>query len=258
MSDGRKDMQDGMRAFDAADVGRELGAADSARVFETPDIDHAFETPGADDGGQAASIGLDDHRLWPTDTGVLSYDARRALLQLVRGPLISSDANRELWVALLNNQDALRSRLSDMLLELIVDTDEEIAFVRNAATDENGLVKAVRSQPLTALDTIMVLTLRKELMIGTHERIFVGKDELFDQLEHFRPIDKMDAAAFRKRLDTSWSRLKDAGLLRASDTEDRCEISPVLRLVFGADEVGALAAEYDRLLDVSDGDEDES
>jgi len=37
------------------------------------------------------------------------------------------------------------------------------------------------------------------------------------------------------------------GLLAATSTEGRFEVSPVLRLVFGAEEIAAVQAEYRRL-----------
>lgn len=37
------------------------------------------------------------------------------------------------------------------------------------------------------------------------------------------------------------------GILASTTTEDRFEVSPVLRLIFGADEIAAVQAEYRRL-----------
>ena len=59
---------------------------------------------------------LDERHLWPQDTGKLPYDARCALLQLIKGPYI--DESDPLWSAVLNNQQDLSSHLADMLLEL--------------------------------------------------------------------------------------------------------------------------------------------
>lgn len=190
----------------------------------------------------------DDQGYWPQDRGGLEFDARRTLLQLIRGPMITAENNSELWRALLNHRQSIEVRLADMFLELVIDHDAGIAFVRNAVSEQTELPKAVRSQPLTLIDTVMVLNLRKELLIGYPERVFIGREELFEQLSHYRPVVKLDEAAYRKRLDTSWSRLSKAGLLQDTDTEDRYEISPVLKLIFGADEVRAINAEFDLLL----------
>ena len=111
---------------------------------------------------------LDERHLWPQDTGTLPYDARCALLQLIKGPYI--DESDPLWSAVLNNQQDLSSHLADMLLELYVDAETGIAFARNASTGERTVLKATRSNVMTLLDTIMVLTLRKELQMGGSQR----------------------------------------------------------------------------------------
>ncbi|MDR0501596.1 MAG: DUF4194 domain-containing protein [Coriobacteriales bacterium] len=178
-------------------------------------------------------------RYWPADTGTLPFDARRALVALIRGPMLTAE-KKELWQALQNNQEAIQSRLADLFLDLILDSDSGIAFVRNAEAEDGRVPKTVKSQRLSLVDTIMVLTLRKELLLDNSERVFVGREDLTRQLSHYRPVTKMDESAFKKRVETSWSRLVKAGLLQATETEERCEISPVLKLIFGVEEVKAI------------------
>ena len=57
--------------------------------------------------------------LWDGDSGTLRDPSRRALVQLLRGPYLSAASHGRLWTALLADEDAIRSRLSDMFLELI-------------------------------------------------------------------------------------------------------------------------------------------
>jgi hypothetical protein len=180
----------------------------------------------------------ESERLWPNDTGTLTFDARRALVALVRGPMLTVD-KKELWKALLNNQVAIRSRLADLFLELIINDGTGIAFAKNAEAADGRIPITAKSQRLTDIDTIVVLTLRKELPPDNSERVFVDKEELIQQLAPYRPIAQLDEAAFKKRIETSWSRMVRAGLLAAVETEERCEISPVLKLIFGIDEVKA-------------------
>lgn len=191
----------------------------------------------------------EDEGLWPGDTGTLGLASRRALLHLVRGPMISADTNRELWQALLNDRPLIASRLSDMLLQLVVKEEDGIAFAQNAPAADARIPKAVRNQPLTLIDTVLVLTLRRELMIGSTGRVFVGREETFGALAQYRPLAKPDEAAFRNRLERSWNKLVSAGILLKTDVEERCEVSPVLKLIFGADEVKAVNDAFDALLE---------
>lgn len=206
-----------------------------------------------------------EHQLWLGDQGSLTFATRKALLQLVRGPLLTEEGNRSEWQALVNNLDLITSRLADMFLELVVDFDAGVAFVKNAFSEETQLPKAVKTLPLTLVDTIMLLHLRRELLVDNSSRIIIGREELFSQLANYRPVVKIDEAGFRKRLGHAWSKFVKAGILQPLDTEDRCEISPVLKLLFGVDEVKALSREYEQLLNgalrseqsvVSDEDED--
>lgn len=198
--------------------------------------------------GEAFKSDDTEGRYWPEDKGTLALEARRALLVLIKGPYLSAERNGELWQAILNNHEAIASRLADLFLELIVDIPSGIAFVRNATDDEGKIPKAVRNQPMTLTDTIMLLNFRKELLLDSFNRVFVSKQETIEQLSSFRPVTKLDESAFRKRLESSWTRLKNAGILQATDIEDRCEISPVLKLIFGPDEVAAINAEFEVLL----------
>ncbi|MCL2757059.1 MAG: DUF4194 domain-containing protein, partial [Coriobacteriia bacterium] len=197
----------------------------------------------------ADDTSITEGQFWPDDAGSLIFDARRALLQLVRGPFITAERNSELWQALMNNHNLIKARLADLFLELVVDMDTRIAFVRNAVSEDVRLPKAVKNLPLTLVDTVMVLTLRKELLIDASNRVFVGRDEIVEQLANYRPVTKLDEAAFKSRLDTSWGRLVTHGILQPSETEGRYEISPVLKLIFGADEVRAINEEFTQMLE---------
>ncbi|MCD8317093.1 MAG: DUF4194 domain-containing protein [Eggerthellaceae bacterium] len=190
----------------------------------------------------------DATELWPGDAGTLTFESRRALLQLIKGPMITAEANKELWQALLMDQASIESRLADLFLVLVLDEDEGIAFVQNAPAVDRKIPKAVRNQPLTLSDTILVLSLRRELMINREGRVFVDKEETFSSLSQYRPLEKLDEAGFRKRLERSWSKLEDEGMLLKAEGDERYEISPVLRLIFSTEEVKAVTDAIDSLV----------
>ncbi len=187
--------------------------------------------------------------LWPGDTGELPEQSRRALLVLVRGPYLSRARHKNLWPALLRDESAIRRRLNDLVLDLVVDTVSEVAFVRGVSSDEAELPKAVRSAPLTFLDTALLLILRQHLLDSDgSERVIVGRDDVFEQLEVYRDAATTDTGGFARRMNASWSNMKSFGIIADSSTEDaRVEISPVLRLVFGPDEIAAVRAEFRRI-----------
>ena len=129
-----------------------------------------------------------------------------------------------------------------------MDAETGIAFARNASTGEREVLKATRSNAMTLIDTIMVLTLRKELQMGGTNRVFIGQSELFEQLAQYRRLESQDQSNYQSKLKASWNRLVEARILLKSDTEDRFEISPVLKLIFGTEEAAAVNEEFELML----------
>ena len=191
---------------------------------------------------------MQDGQLWPGDKGSFDLAARKALLKLIRGPMLTADEDAELWAALLNNRRAIESYLAELFLCLVLDDVNGIAFVRNAQAEGTQLPKTVRNQPLNLLDTVLILTLRKLLLIEQGSRLIVGKAEILPQIVQFKPVVGCDDAAFQRAFDSSWSRMVGMRILQASEGDGRFEVSPVLRLIFGAEEVAAVSAEFDRLI----------
>lgn len=186
--------------------------------------------------------------LWAGDTGALADQSRRALLELVKGPYLSGEKAPGLWSALLVDEDAIRSRLHELFLELVIDRVGEFAFVRNVDTTETATPRTVRTAPLTFLDTAMLLVLRQSLLAGEAEsRVIVGRDEIFEQLRVYRTADR-DEADFDRRLGASWQTMKNKlRVIHQAGTDDRAEISPVLRLIVDANQIAAIGAEYRRI-----------
>jgi hypothetical protein len=196
-----------------------------------------------DDGDRARAVAL-----WEGDTGTLLETSRRALVQLLRGPYLSSRRHGQLWNGLLADEREIRSRLADLFLDLVVDTEAELAFVRNAEPETLDAPSVVRSAPMTFMDTALLLHLRQHLLQGGGgDRVIVGADEMADQLQVYRGRDDADPAMFAKRVNASWTKLEKYGILARTTTEGRFEISPVLRLVFGAEEIAAVQAEFARV-----------
>lgn len=211
------------------------GTTTDARVAERVDDDPAMSTG-----------------LWAGDTGALSEGSRRALLRLVKGPYLSGHDSPSLWSALLADERAIRSRLHELFLELVVDATGEFAFVRNVSTDELATPATVRTETLTFMDTAMLLVLRQALLTAdTDGRVIVGKDEVFEQLRVYRTPDR-DEHDFDRRMNASWLKMRNTLRLvhsaaRAGEDEDRVEISPVVRLLVDPDQVRAISAEYAKI-----------
>jgi hypothetical protein len=207
-----------------------------------------FYSVESDETALTDGVNLSEGQLWLSDSGVLGDSARRALLVLVRGPYLSFSRQPQLWSALLENEGAVRSRLSELYLDLVIDLTSEIAFVRNVDAPGQDVPRTVRTVSLTFLDSAMLLLLRQLLVDSDgRERVIVGREEVFEQLDVYKSMASSDDASFLKRLNASWSNMKRYGIIGEAATEGRVEISPVLRLVFGIEQIQALREEYRRI-----------
>jgi len=185
--------------------------------------------------------------LYPGDLGQLPLEARRLLVQLLSGPSLDGRRHGRLWPAMLRYQESIRSRLADLFLELVLDVDDQIAFVRQADTGEIEASILLRRTRLTFLDSALLLYLRQLLADADlrGERAVVSTPEMEEQLRLYEQNLNTDHAGFEKRIHNAIDKAKKNSLLgtiRGSD--DRYEISPTLKLLFSAEQIAALTRSY--------------
>lgn len=215
-----------------------------ADLFPVPDRPQADGSPPLPETPEAPST------LFAGDPGELSEMARRVLVQLLRGPYVSRRLHPNRWPALIADEAVIRRRLGDLFLELVLDPEREVAFVRNLDAEDLDVPRVIRASRLTLLDTALVLFLRAELLRAESDdgRVFVGRQDIDEQLQVHRPTTSTDDLGFARRINASVGKLKDHSILLAAKEEDRFEISPVLALVFTADEVESVMTELRRLV----------
>lgn len=183
-----------------------------------------------------------DAGLWSGDTGTLAEPARRALLDLLKGPYLSGRRRPQLWQALVADEGPIRSRLHDLFLELVIDHTEEFAFTRKVDTEELQVPAALRSEALTFLDTAMLLVLRQQLLMAAGEqRVIAGQTEVFEQLAVYRQGDE---STWARRLNSSWTKMHHKFNVLHKVEEDRAEISPVLKMMVDHDQARAFTELY--------------
>ncbi|MFT4293825.1 MAG: DUF4194 domain-containing protein [Micropruina sp.] len=189
----------------------------------------------------------------PTSAG-LPESTSRALVQLLQGPYLMRERHPRLWPALLADEPVIRQRLADLFLDLVIDPDAGLAFVRNRSDPDADLPRVIRSSPLTLIDTALVLHLRDLLLRAeaSEGRVFVGRDEIDDHLGVYAAASNTDRVTFAKRVNASVEKLKKNSVLLSSAEEGRYEISPILAMVFDADQVLAVARELRALAGITE------
>ena len=188
-----------------------------------------------------------EQALYHGDSGELSLDARRVLVQLLAGPSLDGQRHAKLWPILIRDEVAIRNRLSELFLQLVIDRDLQVAFTRQAETGELEVPRLLRRANLTFLDSILLLHLRQRLtQAETHgDRAVVSTDEIVELLSVYEQAGNTDRALFEKRIHASIEKIKKHSILRKiRSSEDRFEISPTLKLLFSAEEIQALTRIY--------------
>jgi len=188
-----------------------------------------------------------DQALYQGDSGELSIDARRVLVQLLAGPSLDGQRHSKLWPILIRDESAIRGLLSELFLQLVIDRDLQVAFTRQAETGDLEVPRLLRRANLTFMDSILLLHLRQRLtQAEAHgDRAVVSTDEIVEFLRVYEQAGNTDRALFEKRIHASIEKIKKHSILRKiRSSEDRFEISPTLKLLFSAEEIQALTRIY--------------
>lgn len=191
--------------------------------------------------------GDSERALFPGDTGELQLDTRRVLVQLLAGPLIDGRRHGNLWTTLLRDEAAIRARLSELFLTLVVDRDQQVAFTRQGETEGLEVPILLRRAPLSFIDSVLLLHLREVLSRADAqgERAAISEEEMREFVALYERKGNTDHAAFAKRIQNSIEKLKKYSILqRLRSAEDRYEISPTLKLLFTPEEIVQLTKLY--------------
>lgn len=190
---------------------------------------------------------LDPSALYIGDSGDLPLETRRVLVQLLVGPSLEARRHSQLWPVLLRDEALIRSRLSELFLDLVLDRDTQVAFTRQADAGELEAPVLLRRAPLTFIDSVVLLFLRQRLShADVHaERAVISTDEIVDHLTTYERAASTDRAGFVKRVNASIEKIKKHSILqKIRASEDRFEISPTLKLLFSVEEVQSLTRVY--------------
>jgi len=189
-----------------------------------------------------------DRVLFPGDRGELRGETRRALVALLAGPSVDGERQPKLWLVLKRDEAVLRSRLSDLYLELAVDDENRVAFVRQVPQQGDADIPILlRRLPLTFLQSAAVLLLRAALASASAagQRAVVSGAELIADLAAYEDPSKSDKARFAKQCAAVVEALKKVSVLRPiPGSADRYEVSPTLALLLPAVQLEALTKTY--------------
>ncbi|WP_321350333.1 DUF4194 domain-containing protein [Halopseudomonas oceani] len=224
---------------------REVGQLDSAENGEAE-----LSESGAEDASDGAEM---------------PHEARRVLVYLMRQGAIIAAQKGKLYEALCRHQGVIRRHLAEVYLRLVLDERAGLGFVARFDSDDEAndesdsendndstesFVSLITRRTLSLYDTLLLLVLRRhyqEREAAGEQKITVDIERLESYLTPFLPLTN-HASADRRKLNGAVKNMKDRKLLaplRGSD--DRFEITPLIRYVVDAAFLETMLAEYQRL-----------
>ncbi|MCH6468793.1 DUF4194 domain-containing protein [Sinomonas terrae] len=233
-----------------------------AEAEVAPELERGFEA-GTREPEAALGRLANAAALYDGDTGVLPLRVRQVLVRLLKGPYLDGGRDERLWTTLLDSQDVLRSRLSELFLGLHVDHARKIAVVR--PVDPELLGAASRStilrqqRALSRVETILLLRLR--LLLDRHTTAqtepTVTLEELSDVVAHYQPSDQRDALRDADTVSRAVQKLQARRLLLPTPLEDVYLISNALPLALPFENIGDVARHLEALAEAPDGADDD-
>jgi Domain of unknown function (DUF4194) len=167
--------------------------------------------------------------LFEGDEGGLEYAQRHALVTLLKQRFISARTHPRDWRVLVEHERLLRSRLNELFLDLQVDRVREVAWKRQAVGEGSARFPTMLYDAAWSREETLVLVhLRDRLrsgLAGGDTRVFIDREDLVGYVASFRPRHATDVAGDEKRARNAVASIAKAGLLIATSTEERFEVS---------------------------------
>jgi len=209
-----------------------------------PQTDNAAEcsTIFSAEGSQSNASFVDAHAADESSDKSMPPEARRALVSLLRQGVILSAQKSKLFESLCQHQSAVRRHLSEVYLKLILDERAGVAFVAGVQREED-----IESGNLEDEEPVSLLVLRKHYQdreTSGEQRIVIDTERVESHLTPFLPLTN-STKSDRKQLNVALQKMVTKKILspvRGSD--DRFEITPVIRYVVSAEFLESMLNEY--------------
>ena len=208
-------------------------------TYSTDDIDGTDDTEASRPDANSESLSL-----FEGDDGGLSIDQRKTLVLILKHRYISAAQQPAEWRTLLASTTLLKSRLNDLFLDLHIDHHYEVAFKRQA-TPEGGdrFPTLLYDAAYTREETILLVLLRQRFRserANGQELVLVDRDNLLDNVAHFRPEHATDRSGDIRRANGAIDSLVKARVLLKTSDPDRFRVSPVIEVLLPVERLAEL------------------
>jgi hypothetical protein len=187
------------------------------------------------------------------DTSELPAEACWALQELVAAPHVTEKSRRH-WAAVLQHEQVLRSRLSELGLILELSHEHRYAFTRQAEDPSPHSRVILRTKTLSLAASALALYLYQLYLIAPDEPVVEAAD-MIDHMLAYKPPTETDEAGFQRKVRTAIGALDDAAIIKQVKGTDRYVISSVITSMLTADRIEALEQRYRAIAQGDNGDD---
>lgn len=194
----------------------------------------------------------DDHSnpaLFEGDQGTLTLKQRQCLAKLLKVPILSRDQHPGEWSTLLEHAPVLRSRLNDLLLDLVIDTDRGVAIKRQVRNEASKGALLLYDAPYTREETVLAVFLRRRYRderASGQDRVRLDRQECLNAISSYRPATATDISGDQARAAKAVESFRKNGILLKTTDKERFEISAVIEALLPVDRLTTLADELAR------------
>jgi hypothetical protein len=176
------------------------------------------------------------HALFAGDEGELNFEQRRTLVLLLKKRYLSAEQYPAEWAYLDDNKLLFRSRLNDLFLDLVIDTERRIAYKKPAVSDtgDTSFPTLLYDTAYTREETIVLIAIRsryRSARAAGDVDVIIDVEELLQHVQQFRPVHATDHAGDEKVTRSTIEKIRKIGILIKTSDEHRLRISPVIELL---------------------------
>lgn len=183
------------------------------------------------------------------DVSAIPDRACWALQNLVTRRYISGDRTPQLWSWVVEYQDLLRIRLSELDLRLRLVTELEVAFVEQVGYESRWGRRLLKRETIQSYDAILALHLAKHMRAAREDEVLITHEEIHELFAGVSNTIDRDLALFDKRIDKAVDKLEELELLRRHrDDPDTFTVSPAITAIMTASVITDLQRQFEQFI----------
>ena len=219
------------------------------RIAEYSDTSESVGSAGQG-WGEGEYFVVADGARFAGDEGTWEPALRDAVVHLYKRRFISKAQHPQHWEPLIRNLPLVRADLNNHNLALVVDTNREVMFKKQAPI-EDGAPTLLRDVSYTLEETALLVTLRALTIDTTDHVARVDHADLLSTLSEYRPAHIADEKAKVEKEIRAIKKLIEIGILRRDETGDGYSVD---RVIEAALPYATLVALHDTLYEAPDHD----